>query len=90
MAQEKLSPEWRKQYQKEIKYDRDFRYAAGVPSIGDPKYGKKSLKGGIGNPKNWPGGKWEMTHDPYANRKNIDKKKVIKTGTKKKSSRKRG
>jgi hypothetical protein len=93
MATEKISPAWRKQYGKELKYDEDFRYAAGSPYIGDKREGKKPLKGGIGNPKNWPGGKWEMTHDPYENRKNLDdKKKVAGTkasGTAKKSSSKK-
>lgn len=80
---EKISPAWRKQFHKEEKYDRDFKYAEG----------KKSLKGGIANPKNWHGGKWEMTHDPYEDRKNLDRKKVAgkskDAGTGKKSASKK-
>jgi hypothetical protein len=80
---DKISPAWRKQFHKEERYDRDFKYAEG----------KKSLKGGLANPKNWPGGKWEMTHDPYENRKNLNRKKVTEKSksavTGKKSSNKK-
>lgn len=75
MAKKKKTADgWSKQYAREQKYDRDFRYAEGSPWIGDPKYGKaKPLKGGLANPKNWPGGKSEMGHDPTLNRKYLDK-----------------
>lgn len=67
-----ISPAWKKQYKKEIQYDKDFQHAEG----------KTALKGGIDNPKNWRGGKWEMTHEPYANRK-----KITAQGQSKKSSK---
>jgi hypothetical protein len=76
---EEISPAWKKQYKKEIQYDKDFEHAEGKTG--------KSLKGGIDNPKNWRGGKWEMTHDPYSNRKKITaqegSKKTSKPTTKK-------
>lgn len=65
MGEEKDIPKgWKKQYGREIKYDKDFAYAEG----------KKSLKGGISNPKNWRGGKYEMTHSPYDDRKYLNEK----------------
>lgn len=80
MAQE-ISSAWKKQYKKEEKYDRDFKYAESA----------KSLKGGVGNPKNWPGGKSEMNHDPSLNRKKIttqDKSKKSSKPTTKKTTKK--
>jgi hypothetical protein len=76
---EKISPAWRKQYRREQKYDDHFKYAEGAnKKYNFTKYGKSgdSLKGGISNPKNWPGGKWEMTHDPHADRSKIEKKEA--------------
>ena len=59
-----VSPEWHKQYEAERRYDKDFERASG----------KNALRGGIDNPKNWRGGKWEMTHNPYPNRQKLDAK----------------
>lgn len=81
MAEKKISKAWHKQYEKERQYDRDFKYAES----------KKSLKGGIDNPKNWRGGKWEMNHDPYKDRDKVDRKTASgkKTATSR-STKKRG
>lgn len=89
MPEEKVTKAEHNQYSKERKYDRDFKYAESA----------KSLKGGIGNPKNWPGGRWERDHSPYENRKKLEGKKQVpatkvakspaeKSSGKKKSSKK--
>jgi hypothetical protein len=79
VATEKISHAWRKQYRREQKWDDDFAYAAGEnKKTNFTKYGKSgdSLKGGISNPKNWRGGKWEMTHDPHEDRAKVEKKEA--------------
>lgn len=82
MPEEKITPAWSKQYKKEQQYNGDFSYAEGNNEKYNFTKGKsgKPLKGGLGNPKNWRGGKWEMTHDPYDNRNKLEandaKKKI--------------